>query len=729
MNIVTREFLREINQRCNHQSVSTNRDMNHSDSSSFSENCANESSVNEQLMNIPDIDSSMTSSYVTPHSDEDLEILGNLQKNKSEILYTVVELPIPNVRTKSNEATEGNENKEANNMASPERETQKSPMKGYKKKTFRGLNPIRVPVRSNTRMEDDLMFDEKDDFLSNLIRLKKDVKNRINNVITFERRTNNEIGHDNVKYLKRNNSEKKLTKSQRNIKTLFTKNNYLNANINNSTTIIKDHSIKEVPRKASINDIQPNGLDSSQLNLEVQESFAIHKNLKSIANLHLNINQNPELSPNIPRNRNRKNKIVEPGNLIQKILMNKHKTFDFKRETNEPASLIETTQINMDNCKIEKVSFEKFQNSVLLTLYIFVNENAVDIYVDKYMSLNQMINNVVPLIYDRFKELLLHPLNTNIYEVRPPDSFLEGQPDKLMEAIKDTQQIIQVMNSLELDEKIELYLLHNVEKLEMLKVRQERYEDYQKKIDNIKSILSIDSHSTHILVPISSIDIGVKSTIVKMEKSNVVKDIFTYFKKKIRNFNKNDFSFTQERITLYSNIDGTPIEFDEVPLPLTTQLKDVSDSIIIMNKKIYKDDMLFDDKLSYLNQSKLNIIKSYDTSIISNQRQMSHPLEYKSISSAKFYEVFTVKRIHQKSRVPFTLGVDHQYLYIIDNSNDTLIKPSFPITHITEYRLLGSEYLHLVIDDDGKKHVYILESDKIVQIHNKINYILSNMYQ
>lgn len=250
---------------------------------------------------------------------------------------------------------------------------------------------------------------------------------------------------------------------------------------------------------------------------------------------------------------------------------------------------------------------------------------------------------------------------------------------------------------------------------------------------------------------------GVKSTIIKMPKGSKVRELFGYFKKKVRNFNKNEFYFIQEQIQLTSLIDGKPIRFNDIPVPLDHVLGDLKNSMLIMCRKVYTDNLLDDNQLLTRNQNKLNIIKSYDTSLVNIRRStvFSDPSEYRSVASAKFYEVrgahqvFQVRRIGQgQTRTNFMLGIDFEYLYIIQDSLKKLngtgepaegaasvaqktIKPNFYFSDILEYQLIQGSLLQLIVkrDEHLGREVYMLEGEKIRQIFNKIDFIRRHLYQ
>ncbi len=233
-----------------------------------------------------------------------------------------------------------------------------------------------------------------------------------------------------------------------------------------------------------------------------------------------------------------------------------------------------------------------------------------------------------------------------------------------------------------------------------------------------------------------------------------MKELFGYFKKKIRNFNKNEFYFVQEQIQLVSQIDGKPIRFNDIPVPLDHVLSDLKNSMLIMSRKAYTDSLLDDNQLLTRNQNKLNIIKSYDTSLNSLRRSaaFADPSEYRSVASARFYEVrvaqqvFQVRRVGQgQARASFMLGIDFQYLYLIKDAlrnpgsaeaaasvAQKTIKPNFFFSDVLEYQLIQGSLLQLIVRRDdlpGGREVFMLEGEKVRQIFNKIHFIKRNIYQ
>lgn len=165
--------------------------------------------------------------------------------------------------------------------------------------------------------------------------------------------------------------------------------------------------------------------------------------------------------------------------------------------------------------------------------------------------------------------------------------------------------------------------------------------DLQKKVEQSLTAMEIIPKGNSTLLPICCPDLGVKSTILKFDKSARVKSIFQYFVNKNRNFNPNDYMMFKEYPLLTSRVDGLPIKFTRIPVFPTMRISEVENCVLILVKKQYSDDALEDENTLMRNQNKLNIIKNYDMScdLIKRSSSFKDPAEYKSALAAKLYEV------------------------------------------------------------------------------------------
>lgn len=184
--------------------------------------------------------------------------------------------------------------------------------------------------------------------------------------------------------------------------------------------------------------------------------------------------------------------------------------------------------------------------------------------------------------------------------------------------------------------------MENLKAVAELKARQKLYVDLQNTVKKSAQAMSIDRKSSSILVPVSCPDLGVRSSILKLDKNARVKSIFHHFAKKIRNFNPNDYYLQKEYAMLKSTIDDLPIKFTRIPIPPSIKVDQLYNSIIIMKKKEFANEILEDQNTLMRNQSKLSIIKGYDQASFSGQMAplLEISSDYRSLTAAKVYEVF-----------------------------------------------------------------------------------------
>ena len=237
-----------------------------------------------------------------------------------------------------------------------------------------------------------------------------------------------------------------------------------------------------------------------------------------------------------------------------------------------------------------------------------------------------------------------------------------------------------------------------------------------------------------------------------MKKLDRVSDIYVqfhakYFKKKSTNLCLKDFYFVKEEPLIFAEDGQTAVLFDQVPLFPDTPITEVQDNVIVMAKKAYKDELLDDHELYARNQTKLSQIKSFDLSSPSMRSPTStvDSSEYRSPTAAKFYEVFPAKKRSRQGVVRPTScwGIDAESIFIITDTtgrhtedsfsqsllSQRVIKPSFPITCITSYGMFDQRYLRITVKlDKLNEEIYLLESDNMKRIHNKIQYILTEVY-
>lgn len=196
------------------------------------------------------------------------------------------------------------------------------------------------------------------------------------------------------------------------------------------------------------------------------------------------------------------------------------------------------------------------------------------------------------------------------------------------------------------------YLVENELMVAELRERQTMYVNLQKKVEQSIQAMDISPEGRSTLIPICCPDLGVKSTILKLDKSAKVRAIFQYFANKIRNFNPNEYLIFKEYPLLTSMVDGLPIKFTRIPVFSSTKISEVENCVLIMIKKQYADDALEDENTLMRNQSKLSIIKNYDVScaLVKRSNSVKDPAEYKSAVSAKLYEVGSGSRLGLQSQ-------------------------------------------------------------------------------
>ena len=381
MNIVSREFLKAINQKerarqqANSNSMSRSNDSSSETSSSNSHTPGNSQSSAESKKSSPQMPKSRSISAAS-HEDE-------LAKNMGD--------PTPKPRV-------------------------------FRRKNEFCLGRILRPVLRTAKTRAEFNFEEqpREDFMSQFRVLQKEIRNRKNNVMAFERATNDPSEVKPV--LKRNNSEMKLAKSTREVK--------MNFNEPLPQLIPTRQELKLVDRRVS-------QVGESMLEDNRSELGNVATSVKMMATLKIAFQPTlmhgmEDASGPSPNKRKRDEKFAAIEELKKGVPLldkntgkhefrlfnfpnpNKPKVFEFKREELENQTLEEKTLINLDQNLVghnidDIISSETFPNSIEVTVasadgevYIFKFENAELLYVRKDTKIEQFIQTLIHKVYYRY---------------------------------------------------------------------------------------------------------------------------------------------------------------------------------------------------------------------------------------------------------------------------------------------------------------------------------------
>lgn len=99
--------------------------------------------------------------------------------------------------------------------------------------------------------------------------------------------------------------------------------------------------------------------------------------------------------------------------------------------------------------------------------------------------------------------------------------------------------------------------------------------------------------------------IGVKSSIIILPKTERAKAIFSYFSRKIRNFNPHNFELFLESASLPSIVDGLPLRFTRMPVSVTCPIRELTSGVVIMEAKSFADAVLEDQQTLANHRKKL----------------------------------------------------------------------------------------------------------------------------
>ena len=308
--------------------------------------------------------------------------------------------------------------------------------------------------------------------------------------------------------------------------------------------------------------------------------------------------------------------------------------------------------------------------------------------------------------------------------------------------------------------KNRLFLVENPAAMAELREKQNRVGSLIKKVEDYRRTLCPDSDETVFAICIP--DLNIIRSFQKLKKTDKVGCIFCivrskHLKRKPRDKCLRDFYLSVEKVVVQAT-DGSPLITELVPTSLDMLVGDIQQHILVMSRRVYRDEVIDDKKLQYRNQSKLQIIKTFDVSLQDNKKTpgSSNPNTYKSLNTAKIYEVFQVKRVDPSGqKTDFTLGIDYENIYIIPTAtpqtpksqhstspdmspvsaaspiSQKIITPSFAITCISDYESLDSKYMRIKVSRDGQpsaQETFLLESKSIPRIFNKLDTILHRMY-
>ena len=271
--------------------------------------------------------------------------------------------------------------------------------------------------------------------------------------------------------------------------------------------------------------------------------------------------------------------------------------------------------------------------------------------------------------------------------------------------------------------------------------RRNNYVDIQKRVIQSMDALGLSLKDGYALLPVCCPDLGVKSSILMLAKSAPSKAIFTYFSRKIRNFNPNKFELYLETVMLVSVTDGLPIRFALAPILLTSRIKDLGKGLIIMKEKRFVDDVLEDAQTLANQHEKLLLIKRLDTATES-PKNISYcdnfvglyeviPI-YKAFPVALWLEI-------QLTWTPAVLGIDSQWIYLVEDSpthpevssHKPVVRKLLPYMAIASVDSCSLEARLLEIrakdPGGGSTSKISIESDAARQIYNKLDFILRKL--
>lgn len=191
-----------------------------------------------------------------------------------------------------------------------------------------------------------------------------------------------------------------------------------------------------------------------------------------------------------------------------------------------------------------------------------------------------------------------------------------------------------------------VFFLENPEKMRKLKDRQAKWLSKKAKLQSLKEIKEYDSDV--IFVSISCPDINILSCYLAVKDDCTILTLFhhflsKYFKRMKGYLRFEDYRIEYEEVLIWKDTPAgkLPLTFEYIPAPIDMPVKLLVDKTIVMTKKEYKDEIQENSEIFSQNQSKLQLIKSFDLSYGENMRTMDQKdlNKYDSGSIAKYYEV------------------------------------------------------------------------------------------